>query len=60
MVDLKVWDWSSDQKNKPFQEIKWYIEFWALDSVSKMGSSLSGILSEFEGSKLNVSLNSRN
>ena len=29
IVDLKAWDWSCDQKNKPFQQIKWYIEFWA-------------------------------
>ena len=36
---------------------KWYIEFWALDSVSKIGPLLSGIVFEFEGSKLNVSRN---
>ena len=48
---------SSDQNNKLFQQIEWYIEFLALHSVSKMGPLLSGILFEFEGSKLNVPLN---
>ena len=56
-VDLEVWDWAGDQINKPFQQIKRYIEFWALDSASKMGPLLSGNLFEFEGSKLNVPLN---
>ena len=28
IVDLNVWDWSSDQNNKPFQLIMWYVEFW--------------------------------
>ena len=44
---LEVWDWSSNQNNEPFQQIKWYIEFWAQNSASKMGPLSSGILFEF-------------
>ena len=40
MVDIKVWDWFSDQKNK----LNWCIEFWALDSVSEMAPSLAFFL----------------
>ena len=40
-----------------FNRLSGTLGFLALDSVSKMGPSLSAILFEFQGSKINVLVN---